>query len=82
MSSRLLQTLRDFVQNTPPLSQLTQRHSGGLEVLFSEQRKHKLSIPAKDEKGKPVTVGWLVEYLCQKVMKDNRKELFVLGSHV
>ncbi|KIM95915.1 hypothetical protein OIDMADRAFT_20881 [Oidiodendron maius Zn] len=56
--------------------------TGGLEMLFADQRKHTLAVPAKDEEGKPVTVGWLVNYLCEKVMKDSRKEMFVLDGHV
>lgn len=55
---------------------------GGLEMLFSDERKHKLSVPAKDSKGAAVTVGSLVEYLCEEVMKDTRKEMFVLDGHV
>lgn len=55
---------------------------GGLEMLFSDERKHKLSVPAQDSKGEAVTVGWLVEYLCEEIMKDTRKEMFVLDGHV
>jgi ubiquitin related modifier 1 len=51
-------------------------------MLFSDERKHRLSVPAKDSKGDAVTVGWLVEYLCEEVMKDSRKEMFVLDGHV
>ncbi len=56
--------------------------SGGLELLFSDQRKHSLQVPAKDEKGNATTVGWLVHHLCEEVMKDSRKEMFVLDGHV
>ncbi|TVY45200.1 Ubiquitin-related modifier [Lachnellula occidentalis] len=56
--------------------------TGGLEMLFSDERKHKLSVPTKDSQGKAVTVGWLVDYLCEEVMKDSRKEMFVLDGHV
>ena len=58
------------------------KSSGGLEMLFLDERKHKLSVPVKDDKGSAVTVGWLVDYLCEKVMKDTRKEMFVLDGHV
>lgn len=51
-------------------------------MLFSDERKHKISVPKQDEKGNKVTVGWLVDHLCQNVMKDTRKELFVLDDHV
>jgi len=51
-------------------------------MLFSNKRKHSLSVPAKDDTGNPVTVGWLISYLCEEVMKDTRKEMFVLDGHV
>lgn len=51
-------------------------------MLFSDQRKHSIQVPAKDDNGNAVTVGWLVQYLCEKVMKDTRKEMFVLDGHV
>ncbi|KAF7944168.1 hypothetical protein EAE96_010570 [Botrytis aclada] len=56
--------------------------TGGLEMLFSDQRSHKLSIPKTDSKGDPVTVGWLVKYLCDETMQDSRKDMFVLDDHV
>lgn len=56
--------------------------SGGLEMLFSDEKKHELSIPAKDDQNQPVNVGWLVRYLVDVVMKDSRKEMFVLEGHV
>ena len=55
---------------------------GGLEMLFADQRKHTLSVPAKDADGEPVTVGWLVNYLCERVMRDSRRDMFVLDGHV
>ena len=51
-------------------------------MLFSDERTHKLMVPAKDSKGDAVNVGWLVNYLCEEIMKDNRKEMFVLDGHV
>jgi len=51
-------------------------------MLFQDERKHRLVVPAKDSKGNAVTVGWLVDYLCEEIMKDNRKEMFVLDGHV
>jgi ubiquitin related modifier 1 len=51
-------------------------------MLFSDERKHLLSVPLKDSNGNAVTIGWLVNYLCDEVMKDTRKELFVLDDHV
>jgi ubiquitin related modifier 1 len=58
------------------------RSSGGLEMLFSDQKRHAISIPITDENSKPVTVAYLIDYLCKNVMKDSRKELFVLDSQM
>lgn len=55
---------------------------GGLEMLFADQRIHKLHIPAHDQTGKAVTIAYLIEHLCENVMKDSRKELFVLDDHM
>lgn len=51
-------------------------------MLFSDQRQHKLAIPAHDKDGKPVTIAYLIDHLCQHVMRDSRKELFVLDNHM
>ena len=60
--------------------QLTEFYSGGLEILFDNEHKHKVQIPAKDNDGAPTNIAYLVRYLCDHVMKDRRKELFVLDS--
>jgi hypothetical protein len=56
--------------------------SGGLEMLFNNERKLKLGIPTKDETGAPTDVASLVRHMCEKVMKDPRKELFILDGTV
>ncbi|KAF9777665.1 Ubiquitin- modifier 1 [Fusarium sp. DS 682] len=56
--------------------------SGGLEMLFSNQRQHALAIPAADQDGKPVDIAYLIDHLCQNVMDDSRKDLFVLDNHL
>ncbi|KAI0379872.1 ubiquitin related modifier 1 [Hypomontagnella monticulosa] len=56
--------------------------SGGLEMLFSDQRRHMLSIPALNKDGKPATIADLIGYLCEHTMRDTRKELFVLEDHL
>jgi ubiquitin related modifier 1 len=56
--------------------------SGGLELLFANQKKYSLSVPATDESGAPANVAFLVRYLCDKLMKDPRKEMFVLDDSV
>ncbi|KAI0407463.1 Urm1-domain-containing protein [Xylaria palmicola] len=69
------------IAETPALS-IVVEFTGGLEMLFSDQRRHALSIPAIDKNNKPVTIAYLVDYLCEHTMEDTRKELFVLDDHV
>lgn len=51
-------------------------------MLFENRRKHNLSLPATDERGEPINAGYLVRYLCSHLMKDQRKELFVVDDAV
>lgn len=52
--------------------------SGGLEMLFDNETKHKITMPSKEADGSAVTIASLIRYLCDNVMRDSRKELFVL----
>ncbi|KAK7529673.1 ubiquitin-related modifier 1 [Phyllosticta citribraziliensis] len=61
---------------------VTVEFTGGLEMLFSNQRKHDIALPAKGEDGNPANVAFLVRYLCKNTMKDHRKDLFVLDDTV
>lgn len=67
-----------------PSDQLTVsvEFSGGLEMLFSDQRHHSLRVPSRDKNGQPVNVAFLIDHLCQHVMKDTRQELFILDDHL
>jgi len=56
--------------------------SGGLEMLFSHERRHPLTIPSTDKEGKPSTIAFLLGYLCDNLMKDTRKELFILDGQL
>ncbi|KAG7442844.1 ubiquitin-related modifier 1 [Guyanagaster necrorhizus] len=52
---------------------------GGLELLFSNQRSHKLKIPAnisKNSVGKPADIDYLIHHLRDNLLKE-RKELFM-----
>ena len=51
-------------------------------MLFSDQRLHSLALPAHDKDGQPTTIAFLIAHLCQEVMNDTRKELFVLDDHL
>lgn len=51
-------------------------------MLFSDRRHHTITIPAHSSDGKPVTIAHLIHHLCEDVMKDSRKEMFVLDDHM
>lgn len=51
-------------------------------MLFDNQRRHAVSLPTTDANGKPVTIAFLIEYLCKNLMKDPRADLFVLDNHM
>jgi len=61
---------------------MSDKQSGGLELLFANQKKYALTIPSKDESGAASNVAFLVRYLCDNVMKDPRQEMFVLDDTV
>ncbi|KAK1760480.1 ubiquitin-like protein [Echria macrotheca] len=65
-----------------PKMAITVDFSGGLEMLFSNQRRHALSIPAHDKDGKPSNIAFLISHLCKTLMKDPRTDLFVLDDHI
>ncbi|GAB7365460.1 hypothetical protein MBLNU230_g6533t1 [Neophaeotheca triangularis] len=51
-------------------------------MLFSDQRKHKIHLPLKTNDGQPPDVAFLIDYLCNNLMKDPRKDMFVLDDAV
>ena len=51
-------------------------------MLFSDQRVHTVEIPSRDESGSPVTIAYLIHWLCDNLMRDTRKEMFLLDDHV
>ncbi|KAL2760791.1 hypothetical protein ACRALDRAFT_1073508 [Sodiomyces alcalophilus JCM 7366] len=79
-----VQTSSDPTANATTGDQLslTIEFSGGLEMLFDDQRRYDVSIPAITKDGKPTNIAFLVDYVCQNLMKDSRKELFVLDEHI
>ncbi|MCJ1353081.1 MAG: Ubiquitin- modifier 1 [Icmadophila ericetorum] len=56
--------------------------TGGLEMLFSNQRKHPVDLPGEDENGKAVDMAFLVRYLCSNLMKSPKKDMFVIDGLV
>lgn len=61
---------------------LTQVDSGGLELLFGNERKHKVSLPACMEDGNPTNIAYLLPYLVDNLMQDQRKEMFIMEDNV
>ena len=51
-------------------------------MLFSNITEHKVQVPTKNEGGKLFTVADLIPWICQHLMKDSRKELFVLDGNI
>lgn len=61
---------------------LTSFYSGGLEILFSNERKHTITLPARLEDASQPTISYLLKHLVDNVMKDDRKELFIMEDNV
>ncbi|KAH6641587.1 ubiquitin-related modifier 1 [Chaetomium tenue] len=61
---------------------ITVDFSGGLEMLFDNQRRHSVSLPAVGTGGQPANIAFLIQHLCKNFMKDPRAELFVLDNHI
>jgi hypothetical protein len=62
--------------------------SGGLELLFGNERKHQLTLPRtvaideeKDESTKPIDVSYLIHHLRDHLLKE-RPELFMENNTV
>lgn len=51
-------------------------------MLFADQKRHELVLPSVNKEGKPATIKFLMDYLCEHSMKDARKELFILDNHL
>jgi ubiquitin related modifier 1 len=51
-------------------------------MLFANERKLSLSLPAKNKQGENTTIAQLIEHLCENAMKDPRKDLFILDGTV
>ncbi|KAI2641894.1 ubiquitin related modifier 1 [Hypomontagnella submonticulosa] len=82
MAAMTTGTTSSEVEVEAPKLSINVEFSGGLEMLFSDQRRHMLSIPALNKDGKPATIADLIDYLCEHTMRDTRKELFVLEDHL
>ncbi|KAJ5936480.1 hypothetical protein N7454_005115 [Penicillium verhagenii] len=61
---------------------ITVEFTGGLEILFSNERKHKVLVPGLLEDGSLPNISYLLRHLVDNLMKDQRKELFVIEDNV
>ncbi|KAK4565627.1 Ubiquitin- modifier 1 [Recurvomyces mirabilis] len=41
-----------------------------------------ITVPGKDAKDSPATVAYLIQWLCENLIKDPRKEMFLLDDTV
>lgn len=56
--------------------------SGGLELLFGNERKHKVVLPARLEDGSRPNISYLLKYLVDSLMKDQRIDMFIMEDNV
>ncbi|KPI42577.1 Ubiquitin-related modifier 1 [Cyphellophora attinorum] len=71
---------------------LTVEFTGGLEILFNNVSRHRITLPATMPSSsattqtspsvKPTTVGYLIKWLLENLLRDPRKELFVVDGTV
>lgn len=51
-------------------------------MLFANERKLTILLPSKNKDGENTKVADLIDHLCDNVMKDPRKDLFILDGSV
>ncbi|KAJ5902473.1 hypothetical protein N7495_003001 [Penicillium taxi] len=61
---------------------ITVEFTGGLELLFGNERKHQVSLPARSDDGNPSNIAYLLRYLVDNLLKDQRKEMFIMEDNV
>lgn len=71
-----------MAQSQNPTIDIVVEFTGGLEMLFDNKNKLKVSVPATGHHGSPANIKFLVCYLCENFMRDPRKELFVVDGAV
>jgi ubiquitin related modifier 1 len=52
------------------------------EILFSNERKHNITLPARLDDASQPTIAYLLQHLVDNLMKDDRKELFIMEDNV
>ena len=51
-------------------------------MLFDNVTKHTVSLSNDAADEEPPTLGYLIRYICENLIKDPRKELFVVDGAV
>lgn len=51
-------------------------------MLFSNERKHNVTLPAQLDNGSQPNIAYLLRYLVDNVMKDQRQEMFIMEDNV
>lgn len=73
--------VKSFLQFDQPLL-IIDLDSGGLELLFGNERKHKVVLPARLEDGSRPNISYLLKYLVDNLMKDQRIDMFIMEDNV
>ncbi|KAJ5099155.1 ubiquitin-like modifier 1 [Penicillium argentinense] len=68
--------------NSAATISITVEFTGGLEILFSNEREHTITLPARLSDGSQPTISYLLQHLVEHVMKDDRKGLFIMEDNV
>ncbi|KAJ5092263.1 Ubiquitin- modifier 1 [Penicillium alfredii] len=61
---------------------ITVEFTGGLEMLFSNERKHPIVLPPRLDDGSRPNITYLLQHLVEHVMRDQRKALFIMEDNV
>ncbi|KAI9667207.1 MAG: Ubiquitin- modifier 1 [Bathelium mastoideum] len=83
MTAASTATAAPAVSAERPSIPLCVEFTGGLELLFSKTRQHRILLPSVDPSGQqPTTIAYLIHWLCNNLMTDDRREMFILDDCV
>jgi ubiquitin related modifier 1 len=68
--------------NEPRQDCANRLYSGGLELLFGNERKHKVILPPHLEDGSRPNISYLLKHLVDNLMKDSRTDMFIMEDNV
>ncbi|GES63363.1 ubiquitin-related modifier 1 [Aspergillus terreus] len=82
MATEVISNAATAGTEAPASIPITVEFTGGLEMLFSNERKHQITLPGQTSDGSHPNIAFLLQYLVKNVMRDQRKELFILEDNV